>query len=477
MCTKSSKNSFNLESIINDINSNNNDKQNSDTNVISNNPRKSKESKNILNNNNQSMQEEQKNTSFSIQISEYNNNSIISQSRYSLPACNPSQFSFKPKSNNQSNDISISQTAYQINNTPHKENCLQNVFAFEKNITAEKLRKALAPKLLEFSENEDTPPRFNTEVKHFPKYPFFKKFSFDDLPELEIISLDDIDKNAFNICQNVKFPPIEEIAPLMKQKNIQKEDFDYYSSIAYLLFIGRENLTSEQRGIVLQNLPIDLINDFFTSINDNLSKSMQCPSLSSLSSSFIYPNKDIVTLCMILTIIILAIKYQSDLDVLRDNFGKKKLYIFINNMCILLNNSSNFRLQRKILSFFLSLFRTDDEILFAFFRKIENIIDEKNISSNIVTKMQQILRNKQKEYIDFIVGDKDIEQKMRNNSVTYICQKLKVLVFLLSGSQANYIFNEKDYVELLKFFKNIKIKNFQIDEQLRQLKFCIRKIY
>ena len=476
MTSKRKNESFNLEPIINETDSNNNKPR---TKSISNNNFQTlKESKIILNYNTQSMPEEQKNNSFSNQISEYNNNSLISQSRYSLPACNPSQFSFKPKSNNQSNDVSINQTIYQINNTPQKEIHSQNIFAFEKNITAEKLRKALAPKFLDFSE-EDNIPHFNTEVKHFPKYPFFKKFSFDDLPELEIISLDDIDKNAFNICKNVKFPSIEEIAPLMKHKNILKEDFDYYSSIAYLLFIGRNNLTSEQRKIVLKNIPIDLINDFFDSINENLSKSMQCPSLSScsLSSSFVYPNNNITTLCMILTIIILGIKYQTDLNVLKDNFGKKKLYLFINNMCILLNNSSNFRLQRKILSFFLCLFKVDDEILFTFLRKIENIIDENNISSNIVTKMQQILRNRQKEYIEFIIGDKDIAQKIRNNSVEFICKKLKVLVFLLSGSQANYIFCEKDYVELLRFFRNLRLKNFQVDEQLRQLKFCIRKIY
>ena len=476
MTSKRKNESFNLEPIINETDSNNNKPR---TKSISNNNFQTlKESKIILNYNTQSMPEEQKNNNFSNQISEYNNNSLISQSRYSLPACNPSQFSFKPKSNNQSNDVSINQTIYQINNTPQKEIHSQNIFAFEKNITAEKLRKALAPKFLDFSE-EDNIPHFNTEVKHFPKYPFFKKFSFDDLPELEIISLDDIDKNAFNICKNVKFPSIEEIAPLMKHKNILKEDFDYYSSIAYLLFIGRNNLTSEQRKIVLKNIPIDLINDFFDSINENLSKNMQCPSLSScsLSSSFVYPNNNITTLCMILTIIILGIKYQTDLNVLKDNFGKKKLYLFINNMCILLNNSSNFRLQRKILSFFLCLFKVDDEILFTFLRKIENIIDENNISSNIVTKMQQILRNRQKEYIEFIIGDKDIAQKIRNNSVEFICKKLKVLVFLLSGTQANYIFCEKDYVELLRFFRNLRLKNFQVDEQLRQLKFCIRKIY
>ena len=476
MTSKRKNESFNLEPIINETDSNNNKPR---TKSLSNNNFQTlKESKIILNYNTQSMPEEQKNNSFSNQISEYNNNSLISQSRYSLPACNPSQFSFKPKSNNQSNDVSINQTIYQINNTPQKEIHSQNIFAFEKNITAEKLRKALAPKFLDFSE-EDNIPHFNTEVKHFPKYPFFKKFSFDDLPELEIISLDDIDKNAFNICKNVKFPSIEEIAPLMKHKNILKEDFDYYSSIAYLLYIGRNNLTSEQRKIVLKNIPIDLINDFFDSINENLSKSMQCPSLSScsLSSSFVYPNNNITTLCMILTIIILGIKYQTDLNVLKDNFGKKKLYLFINNMCILLNNSSNFRLQRKILSFFLCLFKVDDEILFTFLRKIENIIDENNISSNIVTKMQQILRNRQKEYIEFIIGDKDIAQKIRNNSVEFICKKLKVLVFLLSGTQANYIFCEKDYVELLRFFRNLRLKNFQVDEQLRQLKFCIRKIY
>ena len=186
----------------------------------------------------------------------------------------------------------------------------------------------MAPKYLDFSDDEDSPPHFNTEVKHFPKYPFFKKFSYDDLPELEIISLDDIDKNAFNICKNVKFPPIEKIAPLMKNKDIIKENFDYYSSIAYLLFTGKDNYTSEQRQIVLKNLPIDLINDYFNSINENLSKSMQCPSLSSLSSSFIYPNNDITTLCMILTIIILGVKYQIDLNVLKDKFGKKNCIFF-----------------------------------------------------------------------------------------------------------------------------------------------------
>ena len=476
MNSKTNNKSFNLESIMSEINSKNNKKSRTNT-ISNNNPKKSNDTKKILNKNNQSMQEDQKNTSFSIHISENNNNSLISQSRYSLSVCNPSQFSFKPKSNNQSNDISINQTIYQINNTPNKEIHSENILAFEKNITAEKLRKALAPKYLDFSDDEDSPPHFNTEVKHFPKYPFFKKFSYDDLPELEIISLDDIDKNAFNICKNVKFPPIEKIAPLMKNKDIIKENFDYYSSIAYLLFTGKDNYTSEQRQIVLKNLPIDLINDYFNSINENLSKSMQCPSLSSLSSSFIYPNNDITTLCMILTIIILGVKYQIDLNVLKDKFGKKKLYLFINNMCILLNNSNSFRLQRKILSFFLSLFKVDDEILFDFLRKIENIIDKKDISSNIVTKMQQILRNRQKEYIDFIIEDKDIAQKLRNNNVEFICKKLKVLVFLLSGTQANYIFCEKDYVNLLKFFKNLRLKNFQVDEQLKQLKRCIRKIY
>ena len=150
MNSKINNKSFNLESIMSEINSKNNKKSRTNT-ISNNNPKKSNDTKKILNNNKQSIQEEQKNTSFSIQISENNNNSLISQSRYSLSVCNPSQFSFKPKSNNQSNDISINQTIYQINNTPNKEIHSENILAFEKNITAEKLRKALTPKYLDFS--------------------------------------------------------------------------------------------------------------------------------------------------------------------------------------------------------------------------------------------------------------------------------------------------------------------------------------
>ena len=115
------------------------------------------------------------------------------------------------------------------------------------------------------------------ETKTFPKYQEFKKVTFDDLPELEIMILDDIDKNIFNIYEKINYPPIEELAEIMKNKDIKKEDFDYYSSISYLLFINRNIFSSNQRQLILKNIPLNKINDFFSNnksfslINDNCS--------------------------------------------------------------------------------------------------------------------------------------------------------------------------------------------------------------
>ena len=205
------------------------------------------------------------------------------------------------------------------------------------------------------------------------------------MPELEIMILDD--KKGFNIYKNINFPSIEEIPEIMKNKNINDEDFDYFSSISYLLFIKRKDLFPNKRQILLKNIPFSTINDFFVkspsylNINDN-------NSILNFSSSrvplFFIPTKDINNLCMVLNIILSCIQSDDDMKLFIEHFGKGEVYFFIDNLCLLLQKIDHFRLQREILGLFTIFFQYNDEIILYFFRKIETIIDNINISSNII---------------------------------------------------------------------------------------------
>ena len=424
---------------------------------------------NIINNNNNYINENSSRTSFKLSLS--------NQSQIEIPISqfNPSQFSFKPKSNN-SFSLSNNNNSFNQYITPQKKD---NKNEFEKMLTVEKLRVALAAPPLTNSKN-DKNFHFQTEVKHFPKYPEFKKVTYDDLPELEIMILDDIDKKAFNIYENLHFPSIEEIAEIMKNKNINEEDFDYFSSISYLLFTKRKDLFPNQRQILLKNIPFNTINDIFINnqnylnINDN--NSLFDFSSPRISSSF-FPTKDINTLCMILNIIIFCIQSDDDMKILIEHFGKDEVYFFIENFCYLLQNTDNFRLQRKILGLFNIFFQYNDEIILFFFRKVEKIIDSINISSNIIIKLQQIMKNKQKKYINLIISNKnEIEGKIKNNDIESICYIIRFLTFIISGSQGIFIFEEKDYVSLLKFFRELNLKNKKLDEHILQLKIKIKRL-
>ena len=346
---------------------------------------------NINNNNNYNNENASKN-SFKLSLS------YQSQVEIPISQFNPSQFSFKPNSKTSlsfSNNNSFNQYI-----TPQKN--YNNKNAFEKMLTVEKLRMALAAPPLTNSKNEKN-YHFQTEAKHFPKYPEFKKVTYDDLPELEIMILDDIDKKAFAIYEKVNFPSIEEVTEIMKTKNIKEEDFDYYSSISYLLFIKRKEFLPNQRQLILKNIPFNILNDYFVNnqsysfINDNNSILEYS---SSPDNSSIFPTKDINTLCMILNIIIFSIQSDEDVKLFIEHFGKEEVFFFIDNMCYLLQNTNNFRLQRKILGLFTIFFQYNDEIILNFLRKVEKTIDNYNISSNIIIKLQQIMKNKQKKYIN-----------------------------------------------------------------------------
>ena len=423
---------------------------------------------NINNNNNYNNENASKN-SFKLSLS------YQSQVEIPISQFNPSQFSFKPNSKTSlsfSNNNSFNQYI-----TPQKN--YNNKNTFEKMLTGEKLRMALAAPPLTKSKNEKN-YHFQTEAKHFPKYPEFKKVTYDDLPELEIMILDDIDKKAFAIYEKVNFPSIEEVTEIMKTKNIKEEDFDYYSSISYLLFIKRKEFLPNQRQLILKNIPFNILNDYFDNnqsysfINDNNSILEYS---SSPDNSSIFPTKDINTLCMILNIIIFFIQNDEDVKLFIEYFGKEEVFFFIDNMCYLLQNTNNFRLQRKILGLFTIFFQYNDEIILNFLRKVEKTIDNYNISSNIIIKLQQIMKNKQKKYINLIVGNKnEIEEKIRNNDIDKICYLIKFLSFILSGTQGAFIFDEKDYVSLLKFFRELNIRNQKLDEILFQLKIKIKKL-
>ena len=101
----------------------------------------------------------------------------------------------------------------------------------------------------------------------------------------------------------MNFPSIEEVTEIMKTKNINEKDFDYYSSISYLLFIKRKEFSSNQRQLILKNIPFNILNDYFVNnqsysfINDNNSILEYS---SSPDNSSIFPTKNINTLCMIL---------------------------------------------------------------------------------------------------------------------------------------------------------------------------------
>ena len=459
-----SQNSEKLQNNSNQINEDvNNINNENDINLVN----------NIINNtidNNISNKENFSKTSFKLSLS---NNSQI---EIPISQFNPSQFSFKPKSNASFTLTNNINNSFGNFYSPQKN---RNVNEFEKQLTIEKLRKALAPPPHIDSKNREI-LHFQTEAKHFPKYPEFKKVTFDDLPELEIMILDDVDKKAFNIYEKIKFPPIEELAEIMKKKDIKEEDFDYYSSISYLLFTKRNDFSSNQRQLILKNIPLNSLNDFFANnqsfslINDNSSLFYFS---SSPSPSVSFPAKNINTLSMILNIIILCIQNDEDMKMFIENFGKEDVYYFIDNMCYLLQNSDNFRLQRKILGLFANFFIYNDEIILNYLRKVERIIDNNNMSTNIIIKLQQIMKIKQKKYINLIVGNKtEVEGKIKNNDTEAICYIIRFLIFILSGTQGNFIFEEKDYISILKFFRELKITNPKIDELIYQLKIRIKKL-
>ena len=398
--------------------------------------------------------------------------SNLSQLEIPLSPCNPSQFSFKPKSNvsfSLSNNNSLDKYI-----TPQKND---NRNAFEKMLTVEKLRSALAPSD-EKNDKDDEIFHSRTDAKHFPKYPEFKNVTLDDLPELEIMILDDVDKKAFNIYKNMNFPPIEEITEIMKNKSIKEEDFDYYSSVSYLLFLKRKEFLPNQRHLVLKNIPFNDINDFF--INNQSYSFYNDSSINNSSStpaSFSFPTKNINTLCMIINIIIFCIQSDEDTKMFIENYGKDEVFFFIDNMCFLLQKIECFRLKRKIIGLLIAFFQYNDEILLNFFRKIENIIINYNISSNVITKLQQIMKNKQKYYINLIISNKNgIKEKIKKNEIDSICYLIRFFIYILSGSQGSYIFDEKEYVNLLKCFRELNIKNQTINELIVQLKIRIKRL-
>ena len=404
--------------------------------------------------------------------------SLSNNSKIEIPISqfNPSQFSFKPKSKESFTLTNNINNSYGNFYSPQKN---KNVNEFEKQLTIEKLRKALAPPPHTDSKNREI-LHFQTETIHFPKYPEFKKVTFDDLPELEIMILDDIDKKAFNIYEKINYPPIEDLAEIMKKKDIKEEDFDYYSSISYLLFTNKKVFSSNQRQLILKNIPLKSINAFFM---NNQSFSLNDDNCSlfyfsfSPSPSVSFPAKNINTLSMILNIIILCIQNDEDMKMIIENFGKKEVYFFIDNMCYLLQNSDNFRLQRKILGLLANFFIYNDEIILNYLRKVERIIDSNNMRTNIIIKLQQIMKNKQKKYINLIVENKtEVEGKIKNNDIEDICYIIKFLTFILSGAQGIFIFNEKDYASILKFFRELKIRNSKIDALIYQLKVRIKKL-
>ena len=388
---------------------------------------------------------------------------------------NPSQFSFKPKSE-ASNSIS-NNNSFEIFKSPPKK---ESKNSFEKMLTVEKLRYALAPSdNLDFSKNDEI-FHFKTDVKHFPKYPEFKRVTYDDLPELEIMTLDDIDKKSFNIYSKISFPPVEELAELMKKKDIKEEDFDFYCSISYLLFIKRKEFSPKQRQLIIKNIPFDLINDIFNN-NQNYSNDNEnfLNDISSFNSpSFSFSSKDINIICMIINIIILTIQCEEDMKYLIESYGKYELFNFIDNICYLLQFIDNFRLKRKILSLLTRFFQNSDEIILNYLRRIERIIDNYSISTNIIIKMQQILKNKQTNYINLLINSKnEIIEKIEKNDVEKICYLIKFLSFILSGSQGNYIFDENNYTDLFKFFRDLNKTNQNIEQSIARLKKSIKKFY
>ena len=442
------------------------DSINKENNINSNNTIINNNSDNVCINNNPN----QSKTSYRVSLSN------LSQLEIPLSPCNPSQFSFKPKSNvslSLSNNNSLDKYI-----TPQKND---NRKAFEKMLTVEKLRSALAPSD-EKNEKIDDIFRSKTDAKHFPKYPEFKNVTLDDLPELEIMILDDVDKKAFNIYKNMNFPSIEEVTEIMKNKSIKEEDFDYYSSVSYLLFLKRNEFLPNQRHLVLRNIPFNDINDFFINnqsyslYNDN----SICNSFHNSSStppSFSFPAKDINTLCMVLNIIIFCIQSDEDTKMFIEHFGKDEVFFFIDNMCYLLQRVDCFRLKRKIIGLLTAFFQYNDEIILSFLRRIENIIVNNNISSNIITKLQQVMKNKQKHYIDLIISNKnEIKEKIKNNDIDSICYLIRFFIYILSGAQGSYIFDEKDYVKLLKCLRDLNIKNKSINDLIIQLKVRIKRL-
>ena len=250
--------------------------------------------------------------------------------------------------------------------------------------------------------------------------------------------LDNDDQKIFNLYSKINFPPIEQLAEIMKNKDIKEEDFDCYSHVNYLLFRKRNEFSSFQRQIIIENIPLKKINNFFANNQSFAFKNDSNPLFyfsSSPSPSIPFSQKRINTLSMILNIITLSIQNDEDMNKFFEKFGKEEIIFFIDNMCFLLENMNNIRLHRKIFGFLAKLFMYNDDMIFKYLRTIERIIRVNNTKTNIITKIQQIIKTKQKNYINLIVGKKnEIEIKIKNNdtyTIDHICSILVLLIGLI----------------------------------------------
>ena len=80
------------------------------------------------------------------------------------------------------------------------------------------------------------------------------------------------------------------------------------------------------------------------------------------------------------------------------------------------------------------------------------------------------------DHVSVWVAKKDNAERYADAVVELERYIIRFLKFILSGTQGNFIFDEKDYVSLLKFFKDLEITNQKISEYIYELKLRIKRL-
>ena len=127
----------------------------------------------------------------------------------------------------------------------------------------------------------------------------------------------------------------------------------------------------------------------------------------------------------------------------------KHLYLFLGK-----NNSSFFRIKRKILGIFIMAFYFDDQIIFNYFNKILACFGNNKFDSNLIPKLLEMLTKKQSALINSIITlpTPSLLEEFSKDKEGSIIKKLYIFYVFLNSKYATNFGNENEYTALFEFF-------------------------